>query len=62
MAQQHLRNVLAFLDVPTLAQPEAFIHAKDGLFNPDGSIGKESLAFLQNWMDQYVAWIKKHTA
>jgi chromate reductase len=62
MAQQHLRNVLAFLDVPTLAQPEAFIHAKDGLFDPDGNIGKESLAFLQNWMDKYVAWVKKHTA
>ena len=27
MAQQHLRNVLAYLDVPTLGQPEAFIHA-----------------------------------
>lgn len=60
VAQQHLRNVLAFLDVPTLAQPEAFIHAKDGLFDQDGSIGKESKAFLQNWMDKYVAWIKKH--
>jgi chromate reductase len=31
MAQQHLRNVLAHLNVPTLGQPEAFIHAKDGL-------------------------------
>ncbi len=60
MAQQHLRNVLAFLDVPTLAQPEAFIHAKDGLFDQDGNIGAESRAFLQNWMDKYVAWIKKH--
>jgi len=30
MAQQHLRNVLAYLDMPTLAQPEAFIHAKEG--------------------------------
>ncbi|KAB2892446.1 MAG: NAD(P)H-dependent oxidoreductase, partial [Burkholderiaceae bacterium] len=28
LAQQHLRNVLAYLDVPTLGQPEAFIHAK----------------------------------
>ena len=24
--------VLAYLDVPTLGQPEAFIHAKEGLF------------------------------
>jgi chromate reductase len=33
MAQQHLRNVLAYLDVPTLGQPEVFLHAKDGLAN-----------------------------
>jgi len=62
IAQQHLRNVLTFLDVPTLAQPEAFIHAKEGLFDQDGNTGTESRAFLQNWMDKYVAWIKKHAA
>ncbi|MDD5099591.1 MAG: NAD(P)H-dependent oxidoreductase [Syntrophales bacterium] len=61
MAQQHLRNVLAFLDVPTLAQPEAFIHAKDGLFDESGNIGVDSKQFLQTWMDRYVAWVKKHT-
>src|SRR5690606_524371 len=25
MAQQHLRNILAYLDAPTLGQPEAFV-------------------------------------
>lgn len=62
MAQQHLRNVLAYLDVPTLGQPEAFIHAREGLFDAAGNIGADSKAFLQNWMNQYVAWVKKHTA
>ena len=60
MAQQHLRNVLAYLDMPTLGQPEAFIHAKEGLFDADGGIGADSRAFLQGWMNQYVAWVKKH--
>ena len=60
MAQQHLRNVLAYLDVPTLGQPEAFIHAKDGLLDADGGVGADSRKFLQGWMDQYVAWVKKH--
>ncbi len=60
MAQQHLRNVLAYLDVPTLGQPEAFIHAKDGLLDADGGVGADSRTFLQGWMDQYVAWVKKH--
>ena len=62
MAQQHLRNVLAFLDVPTLGQPETFIQAKDGLFDEAGNIGADSKKFLQNWMDRYVAWVKKHSA
>jgi chromate reductase, NAD(P)H dehydrogenase (quinone) len=59
-AQQHLRNILAYLDVPTLGQPEAFIQAKDGLFEADGSIGAASRQFLQGWMDRYAAWIKWH--
>lgn len=61
LAQQHLRNVLAYLDVPMLGQPEAFIHVRDGLFDEAGNIGADSRPFLQNWMDRYVAWVKKHT-
>lgn len=62
LAQQHLRNILAYLDVPTLGQPEAFIQAKEGLFDADGNIGSGSQKFLQGWMTQYVAWIRKHAA
>lgn len=62
MAQQHLRNVLAYLDVPTLGQPEAFIHVRDGLFDEAGDIGAGSKQFMQNWMDHYVAWVKMHAA
>ncbi|MFT3717161.1 NADPH-dependent FMN reductase [Pseudorhodoferax sp.] len=60
LAQQHLRNVLAYLDVPTLAQPEAFVQAKDGLFDADGGIGPAGREFLQGWMDRYVAWVRRH--
>lgn len=59
MAQQNLRNILAYLDAPTLGQPEAFIHAKEGLFDKSGKIGVDSKKFLQIWMDQYVMWVKK---
>lgn len=62
LAQQHLRNILAYLDVPTLGQPEAFIHAKEGLFDGAGNIGEGSKKFLQSWMDKYVAWVKQHAA
>jgi chromate reductase len=59
LAQQHLRNVLAYLDAPTLGAPEAFLQAKDGFFDADGGIGPESKAFLQGWMDRYTAWVKR---
>jgi chromate reductase, NAD(P)H dehydrogenase (quinone) len=62
LAQQHLRNILAYLDVPALGQPEAFIQAKDGLFEDDGSIGAGSRQFLQGWMDRYVAWVQQFGA
>ena len=60
MAQQHLRNVLATLDVPTMGQPEAFIQVREGLFDEAGDIGVGSRKHLQNWMDRYAAWVKKH--
>jgi len=60
VAQQHLRTVLAYLDMPTLGQPEVFIQTKEGLFDPSGDIGSGSKKFLQAWMDRYVAWVKKH--
>ena len=62
LAQQHLRNILANLDVPTMCQPEAFIQAKEGLIDQAGNIGAGSKEFMQGWMDHYVAWIKKHAA
>ena len=62
VAQQHLRTILAYLDVPTLGQPEAFIQAKDGLFDTSGNIGPDSRKFLQDWMDCYAVWVKQHAA
>jgi chromate reductase len=60
LAQQHLRNMLAYLDVPTLGQPEAFLQAKEGFFDADGNIGQASREFVRGWMDRYVAWIQKY--
>jgi len=63
LAQQHLRNILAYLDVPTLGQPEAFIQVKEGFFDADGNIANADTGkFLQGWMDRYVAWIRTHNA
>ena len=55
-------KVLAYLDVPTLGQPEIFIQVHDGFFDRNGNFANsETKSFLQGWMDRYVSWVKQHT-
>jgi chromate reductase, NAD(P)H dehydrogenase (quinone) len=62
LAQQHLRNVLAYLDVPLLAQPEVYIHFKDdSLIDAEGRISSEDTRkFLQGFVDRYATWVHDH--
>jgi len=61
IAQQHLRNTLAYLNMPTLGQPEVFLQVDDDFFDRDGGIANaESKKFLQGWLDTYIAWVKRH--
>ena len=59
LAQQHLRNILAYLDVPTLGQPEVFLRA-DAALDAAGALKPDTRDFLRGWMERYVAWIKQH--
>src|ERR1041384_3553066 len=60
VAQLHLRTILAYLDMPTLGPPEAYLQYKDGFFDEAGHIANaESKKFLQGWMDKYAMWVKK---
>ncbi|HEU4404363.1 MAG TPA: NAD(P)H-dependent oxidoreductase [Polyangiaceae bacterium] len=60
LAQQHLRNVLAYLDMPTLGQPEVFFQAREGTFDERGELANEaSKKLLQAWVDRYAAWVKR---
>lgn len=38
VAQAHLRSVLGYLDVPTLGQPEMYIHFTQGLIDDEGTV------------------------
>lgn len=62
MAQQHLRNVLAFLNMPTLGQPEMFLQFKDDFFTADGAVAERSHAYVQKFLTQFLAWIAQHKA
>jgi chromate reductase len=64
MAQQHLRNSLAYLDVSTLAQPEVYVHFKDDtLIDQEGRVSNDATEkFLQGFVDRYMAWVRQHLA
>ena len=64
LAQQHLRNVLAYLDVAVLAQPEVFVQFKnDELIDAQGQIASDDTRkFLQGYVDRYAAWVRAHTS
>ena len=60
-AQQHLRTILAYLDMPTLGQPEVFLTVKDGFFDASGAIADDGTrTFLQDWLTKFVAWVSQH--
>ena len=58
MAQQHLRNVLAYLDMPTLGQPEAFIQWNDELVTAGGEVGEHSRDFLNTWLAAFLRLVE----
>lgn len=60
LSQQHLRNVLAYLDVTLLNQPEMFIKHDPSRINQKGEIvSDDTRKFLQGFVDAYVAWVKR---
>lgn len=57
LAQQHLRGVLAALDMPTLCQPEMFLQMKDGFFDDSRNVSEGSRKFIKSWIDRYLNWV-----
>ncbi|KQR76440.1 NADPH-dependent FMN reductase [Burkholderia sp. Leaf177] len=63
LAQAHLRNVLAYLDVPLMGQPEMFIKHDESRIDSSGKIvNEDTRKFLQTFVDKYVAWVKRISA
>ncbi|MFP3748273.1 NADPH-dependent FMN reductase, partial [Achromobacter sp. SIMBA_011] len=54
------RNVLAYLDVATLGQPEMFIKHDASRINENGEIvNDDTRKFLQAFVDRYADWVKR---
>src|SRR5690554_2680032 len=57
-ANHHLRQSLVFVNVPTMAQPEAYIGGAAELFDDNGKLTNDSTkGFLQSYMDAFAKWI-----
>ncbi len=57
-ANHHLRQSLVFLNVPAMAQPEAYIGGADKLFDVQGKlINDGTRTFLQGFVQAFEAWI-----
>lgn len=57
-ANHHLRQSLVFLNVPAMAQPEAYLGRADKLFDGDGKLVNEGTRkFLEGFMQAYAVWV-----
>lgn len=62
-ANHHLRQSLTFINVPAMAQPEAYLGGAAELFNDKGELTNDSTkAFLKSFMDAFEKWVVTHTA
>jgi chromate reductase len=57
-SNHHLRQSLVFLNVPAMAQPEAYLGHADKLFDGNGKLVDDGTRkFLQGFMQAYAAWV-----
>jgi chromate reductase, NAD(P)H dehydrogenase (quinone) len=57
-ANHHLRQSLVFLNVPAMAQPEAYLGGADKLFDAAGKLVNDGTrSFLHGFMQAYAAWV-----
>ena len=63
-AQQHLRNICSWLDMPVMNQPAVYFNASTGMMTAEGKVGADgdrltesSAAFLRKFLEAFEAWI-----
>ncbi len=60
-ANHHLRQSLTFVNVPTMAQPEAYIGGASALFDENGKLTNDSTKeFLSTFMQAFEKWVQTH--
>jgi chromate reductase len=58
-ANHHLRQMLVFLNVPAMQQPEAYIGGANKLFDASGNLTNDSTRdFLKAFADSFARWVE----
>jgi len=59
-ANHHLRQMLVFLNMPAMTQPEAYVGGIATMFEGDRLTNDSTRAFLQTFIDAFAAWVERH--
>lgn len=59
-ANHHLRQMLPFLNMPTMPAPEAYVGGVATKYEGDKLIDEASRAFFQKFMAAFGAWVEQH--
>ncbi|WP_266204768.1 NADPH-dependent FMN reductase [Pontibacter kalidii] len=61
-ANHHLRQSLVFVNVPAMAQPEAYLGDAASLFDESGNLTNDSTKdFLKSFMEAFAKWVDTNT-
>jgi chromate reductase, NAD(P)H dehydrogenase (quinone) len=62
-SNHHLRQMLVFLNVPAMQQPEAYIGHADKLFDAENKlVNEETAKFLREFLGAFLKWIDANKA
>lgn len=60
-ANHHLRQILTFLNVPAMQQPEAYIGSAYNLFDDKGNLTDDKTReFLKIFMNSFAKWVERN--
>lgn len=59
-ANHHLRQMLVFLNMPALQQPEAYLGGADRFFEGDELVSGSTRDFLARFLQAFASWVELH--
>lgn len=57
-ANHHIRQSLAFLNMPCMQQPEAYLGNINQAFDDAGNLNEHTLSFVKNIIESYDKWVR----